>query len=225
MIPVIFILTAGQPTACLLPIRLTGSLRQVVPIGTPNIGPMYRPGGMLDAGGRQRQASRARELTDRSRVEAHDGAGFTQAIAFADEGAGERLPLVGHGPDDGRATTARLGRAAAVPSPGTTVSTVCICVRGIASASVALTPLKMRMIFTPASLSWCSSSRGVYNGLNVCGNAAVAFQPVPFYHGHDACLSVWRGNVTVNPSRPSGRPARPCERWRALRSAAHGPGL
>ncbi len=45
------------------------------------------------------------------------------------------------------------------------------------SATVLDTPLKTMMVSTPASLSWCSSSRGVYSGLTFTCTAPARMMP------------------------------------------------
>ena len=60
-----------------------------------------------------------------------------------------------------RASTGGLASVAAVPSQRPTQITCLTAVLPMISARLADTPLKMTMISTPASFSWCSSSRGV----------------------------------------------------------------
>src|SRR6516165_5415885 len=58
-------------------------------------------------------------------------------------------------------SNAELGSSASMPSLGLTLMICLTPVLPMISASVPETPLKMTMVSTPASLSWCSSSRGV----------------------------------------------------------------
>src|SRR6516165_4386502 len=58
-------------------------------------------------------------------------------------------------------SNAELGSSASMPSLGLTLMICLTPVLPMISASVPETPLKMTMVSTLASLSWCSSSRGV----------------------------------------------------------------
>ena len=64
-----------------------------------------------------------------------------------------------------------------LPSPGATVITVLTPVLAMTSASVGVEPLKTTMISLPESLSWCSSSRGVYSGFTFTCTAPARAMP------------------------------------------------
>ena len=77
-----------------------------------------------------------------------------------------------------RGSTGGAGSGAAVPSPGATVITVLIPACAATSASVGVEPLKMTMVSLPESLSWCSSSRGVYSGFTFTCTAPARRMPM-----------------------------------------------
>ena len=76
-----------------------------------------------------------------------------------------------------RASTGGLGSVAPLASPTPTVMTVFRPVLARTSASVGVEPLKTTIVSTPASLSWCSSSRGVYNGFTFTCTAPARMMP------------------------------------------------
>ena len=77
------------------------------------------------------------------------------------------------------------------------------------SATVADTPLKTTMVSTPASLSWCSSSRGVYSGLTLTCTAPARTMP------SKAIGKASRLGTSRRCGRPSSRRACPAARRRS----------
>ena len=62
--------------------------------------------------------------------------------------------------------------------PGATVITVLMPAWAATSASVGVEPLKMTRVSLPESLSWCSSSRGVYSGFTFTCTAPARRMPM-----------------------------------------------
>ncbi|MNF64077.1 hypothetical protein D3C84_458000 [compost metagenome] len=80
-------------------------------------------------------------------------------------------------PCDGRMPISATAADSPRVSPGCTAMIVLTVVRSRTSSSVGKAPANMTMVSTPASLSWCSSSCGVYVGLTLTWTAPARRTP------------------------------------------------